>query len=202
MRIDSLSTDSGRTLIEVLIVGLVMSIVVGLTASLFAAGTRTFSRETTSVSLHVDLAAAKNVVLDDLSIAGYRPDGFIAGPFVPITATGGEIDQIAFVGDVDSDGASERICYSVDTRRLVRTVQSALLLCGVGQAETLAEDVESFNVVFYDAGRNLMDDTAVLLNPEDVRYVQVILGVSAVAKGGTITKTISGEVALRNWVDS
>ena len=134
--------QAGATVIEHLIVIVIMTIVLAASTSLFAFGTRTFSRETVTVTLQEDMVGAKNIILDELSIAGFRPTELVAnGPFPPIGATtilssadvidvvnpGGSsslttFDDLDFRADVDSDQDTDRICYRLVSGQLRRRV--------------------------------------------------------------------------------
>lgn len=201
---------SGYTLVETLVVTGILATIVALTAGFIAAGTRVFSRETRAVELQGDLAGSVGVLLDDLSIAGYGVAS-TSNPFVDVVVTGG-LDSVEFQGDVDSDGAADRICYSVSSGALVRSVQPAASACGANTPQTLASNVQSFNLTFLGqtaangTTRATLAETEIetagkrcaSAPPSGPCYVQVQLTAQASAKGGNVTKTITGESAVRN----
>lgn len=188
--------ENGFGLIELLVVMLILGIVTAMTSSLFAQGTRTFSRETTAVDLHSDVAAAKNIFLDDVSVAGFRPDGAPADPnFGAVTAAGTTLDGIEILADIDSDGDTDRICYRVTGATLERHVQDAAGACPANDWTTLAENVTRFNATFLDADHATVLDDA---SAPGAFYVQVEITLGTQAKGGPVTRTIFGEVAIRN----
>jgi len=197
-------SERGSSLIESLVVVVILSTILAMTTSVFSFTTRVFSRETVGVGLQGDVAAAANVVLDDLSIAGYRPEDLLAaGPFAAaptdsIRVTLGTSDQIDFFGDVDPGQAgTERICYAVVGGRLERSIQPRSGACGTGLVETLAERVTSFDLAFLDSNHAALTTETPIENGL-ARYVQVTLAVEDEVKGGRVTKRAVGETAIRN----
>ncbi len=90
---------TGFTLIELLVVMVIIIVVFATATRLMMASTAVFTRESANVKIGQDLAAAKNIFLDDLSIAGY-----LATPsttFESVT-TGSNSDAVTFRGDIDS----------------------------------------------------------------------------------------------------
>ena len=65
------SGHAGVSLIELLVALVILSIVSATLFTIFAAGTQSFSYGTKAANLQTGLAGALNVVLDDLSVAGY-----------------------------------------------------------------------------------------------------------------------------------
>jgi prepilin-type N-terminal cleavage/methylation domain-containing protein len=192
--------EDGFTLIELLCAITILGVVLGLTASLFAATTRVFARETLAVELQGDLAGAKNVLLEDLSIAGYSPNpgSLVDDPsdiFTSVTIDG-NADAVAFLGDIDSDGATEVICYRRSGAFLERVIQDPGTASNWTNAARLADDVESFDLTFLRADRSLITDPASIEGGE-ARVVRVELALGAV-RGTKISRTIVGEVAIRN----
>ena len=202
-----LPSESGFTLVESLVVLVILRGVLAIATSILASGTVTFSRATTLVELREDLAGAKNVVLDDLSIAGYRPDDLVAaGPFVPspvdsfqAVGLGTNLDSVAFWGDVDSNGTTDRVCYDVVAGVLRRSIQAKADACGTVPWDTLATEVQALDLTFLPADRTAAALTQAQVLAGEARYVQVEITIELPAKGGAVTKALRGETAIRNW---
>jgi prepilin-type N-terminal cleavage/methylation domain-containing protein len=195
----------GFTLIELLAVLIVIGVVFATATRLMMASTVHYARENTTVRVAQDLAAAKNIFDDDMSIAGYTATP--STTFESVT-TQTSSDAVTFLGDVDSSGGSfpDRICYQLSGGRLQRKVvlggASAPAACGTTGFETLVDDVSVFTLTFLDTTRTtipasnvagILDGTA---NP---RYVDLQLTINRSVGAATISKTVSGEVALRNY---
>ena len=210
----------GATVIEHLVVIVILTIVLAASTSLFSFGTRTFSRETVAVTLQEDMVGAKNMILDELSIAGYRPTELVAnGPFPAIGATtilssadvidvvnpGGSsglttFDDLDFRADVDSDQDTDRICYRLVSGQLRRRViEDPALDCSTGTEELLLQNVTGFAVQILDASRNVLTKEDVEDGTPSGRFAQVTLTVQSAVKGGTVRRTARGETAIRNW---
>ena len=87
---------SGFTLPELLVTMAVFTIIMGIAGGLFANGARVFSREASAVAHQNDLAAAKNILLDDLSIAGFGVTPAGTNPIVAIDTSTDDTDSITF----------------------------------------------------------------------------------------------------------
>ena len=215
----TLRQQSGVTLIENLVTTLVLMVVLALASSLFAFGTRVFSRETTSVALQADLAGAKNMLLDDLSIAGYRPTELLAnGPYPPSGSTtvlptsdiidvvnpGGSasltvFDDLDFLGDVDSNEDTDRVCYRLASGELRRrVVDDPTLACSSGTEELLLSNVAALNVQILDATRAVLTKAQVEAGSPAPRFAQVTVAVQNNVKGGSVWREARGETAIRN----
>lgn len=212
-----MSRSRGFMLVESLVGMFVFAVVLALSTSLFAFGTRVFSRETSGATLQQDLIGAKNLLLDDLSIAGYRPDDLVAsaaGAFTVLdsadvfdeVALGSSLDSLDFRGDVDSDGSTNRICYRVlggSLRRALKSDDSTL--CSTvwsdpsdDEEEVLLTGVQTFDLAFLDSSRAMVAEADVEDGGPRSRYVQVTLTVQGNVKGGSVSRTARGETAIRN----
>lgn len=164
-RLDS----SGFSLPELLVTIVVFGVVLVITGSLFGTGIRVFSRETTAVTQQNDLAAAKSILLDDLSIAGFQVAGG-TNPFLAVN-TAGALDSIEFLGDSNSDfedatpGVIEKICYDVSGGVLRRSEQPSTGACGSGPNgwQALASDVIEFNLFLFNSVRAPITDANAML---------------------------------------
>ena len=191
-------------MIELLVVLVIFTVVCATATRLMMASTVVFTRESANLRIAQDLAAAKNIFLDDMSIAGY-----LATPsttFESVT-TGTNSDAVTFLGDIDSSGGlPDRICYRLSGSSLQRQVvlggASAPGACGNGSYETLVDNVTRFSVTFLDTTRAAISSANVanILNgTANERYVQLTLTINSQTNGITAPKTIQGEVALRNY---
>jgi prepilin-type N-terminal cleavage/methylation domain-containing protein len=203
-RPDPRRATRGFTLVELLAVIAISVVVFATSTRLMMASTRVFARETANVRIAQDLAAAKNIFLDDMSIAGYAGNGAKLAAnavFVSVT-TQTASDAVTFEGDVNSDGATERMCYQISGGSLVRKVVATGTACGTTGFETLVDNVNTFTLTFLDSTRtvipsanagNIVNGTAI------PHYVRLNLTLNPDTPGITAAKTIQGEVALRNW---
>lgn len=196
--------DGGFTLTELLVVTVILAGVIATTTKLMMASTLAFARENATVKVQQDLAAAKNIFLDDLSIAGYKATP--ATTFESVT-TQSAADAVTFRGDVDSSGGAhaDRICYRLSGGALERKVvlggASSPAACGTSGFETLVDGVSVFTLTFKNGSRATIpssNTSGILDGSANARYVQLLLTIDQTVGGATISKTINGEVALRN----
>ena len=197
--------SSGFTLIELLVVTIITAAVLATATKLMMASTLTFARENATVQNQQDLAAAQNVFFDDMSIAG-----FTATPsttFESVT-TGTSSDTVTFRGDVDSSGGAfpDRICYQLSSGALQRKVvlggASAPAACGTSGFETVIDNVGVFTLTFLDSSRAVISSSnvsGILDGTANTRYVELLMATNRAVGSTTISKTIDGEFALRNY---
>jgi prepilin-type N-terminal cleavage/methylation domain-containing protein len=205
MRIRRGKACGGFTLIELLAALIVMGVVFATATRLMMASTLHYARENTTVRVEADLAAAKNIFDDDMSIAGYTATP--STTFESVT-TQTSSDAVTFLGDVDSSGGSfpDRICYQLSGGSLQRKVvlggASAPAACGTGGFEMLVDDVSGFTLTFLDATRTIIPASnvaGILDGTANARYVDLQLTINRSVGSVTISKTVTGEVALRNY---
>ena len=181
----------------------IITVVFAAATRLMMASTVVFTRESANVKMGQDLAAAKNMFLDDMSIAGYTAT--TSTTFESVT-TGSNSDAVTFLGDIDSSGGfADRICYRLSGGSLQRQVVlgggSAPAACSNGDYQTLVDKVSRFSVTFLDNTRAVIPSANVanIVNGSaNERYVQLTLTIDPQTSGITAAKTIQGEVALRN----
>jgi prepilin-type N-terminal cleavage/methylation domain-containing protein len=195
----------GFTLIELLVVTIIIGAVFATATRLMMVSTLTYARESATVKIQQDLAAAKNVFLDDMSIAGYTATP--STTFESVT-TQTSSDAVTFRGDVDSSGGAfaDRICYQLSGGALQRKVElggaSAPAACGSTGFETLVDNVGVFTLTFLDGTRATIPSSSVsgiLDGSANPRYIDLLMTISRTVGSATISKTINGEVALRNY---
>jgi Tfp pilus assembly protein PilW len=204
---------SGFTLIEFLVVTLLLSSVVGVSVALVSATTKVAARETASASVNEGLALGKHLILDDLSNAGYPGTVFNTGSTTPITAlsptfiaatvtTGTTADTVAFEGDVDpSIVGVERVCYQLSgapPAALLRKVTSVGTPCGTTGFESLLTNIQAFTLIFLNSSRTALTASQVTAS-NATRYVDLKITQQVSAGAGSVSKTIYGEVAIRNY---
>ena len=207
--------QSGATLIESLITIVILGIVLATSSSLFAFGTRVVSRESVAVVLQEELVGAKNMLLDDLSIAGYRPDDLIAsaaGPFASLpssdvfdvvnpgaSTTLSVFNDLDFRGDVDSDGDTDRICYRLVSGELRRRIVDDVTAdCSTATEELLLSNVTALEVQLLDANRTVLTKQDVEDGDPKARFAQVTIALQNTVKGGAVSRRARGETAVRN----
>jgi len=198
----------GVSLIEFLVAVVILSIVSATLFTLFAAGTQSFSYGTKTADLQTGEAGALNVVLDDLSVAGYLRTG-PSFAFTSVTLAAGTTSaSITFEGDVNSDGNLDRLTYDVASGVLRRTIDlgtasGTFTSSGTPSTTPLMTNLTStspdpagFQIVFLDATR-----TAITTNFQNARYAQVTLTVrdTTVKSRTSLARSLVGETTLRNF---
>jgi prepilin-type N-terminal cleavage/methylation domain-containing protein len=195
----------GFTLIELLAVLIIIGVVFATATRLMMASTFNYAHESTTVQVEEDLAAAKNIFDDDISIAGYTATPSTTFESVITQTTS---DAVTFRGDIDSSGGSfpDRICYQLSGGSLQRKVvlggASAPAACGTNGFETLVDDVSAFTLTFLDATRTAIpasNAAGILDGTGTPRYVDLQLTINRSLGSVTVSKTVNGEVALRNY---
>ncbi len=189
----------GFTLIEALAVTAILGVVLAMTTSVMSMSSQTFAREKTVVSVQQDLAAAKTIFLDDMAIAGYLKTPTTTFPAGEVTT--GTLSTVSFEGDVDSDGTVDRLCYRVSEGVLQRKkIASGASCSSAGTWESVLGGVTAFTVTFLNSSRATLTDAQVVAGtaPGPAHYADVLLTVQTPAGTSSVTKSIYGEVALRN----
>jgi len=199
---------AGVSLIELLVVLVILSIVSATLFTLFAAGTQTFSYGTKTADLQTGEAGALNVLLDDLSVAGYLRTGPSLA-FTSVTLAAGVTSaSITFEGDVNSDGNLDRLTYYVaggELRRMIDLGTASGTFTSGGTPSTTplmtnltttSPDPAGFQIVFLNASR-----TAITSNFQNARYAQVTLTVrdTTVKSATSLLRSLVGETTLRNF---
>lgn len=123
---------------------------------LIRAELRIRSVEAAVASPQASLAQAHDILLDDVFLAGNSPDGVASreGIFQELRV-GTDADRMAFVADVNGDGASELVRYEVMDGDLIRSVRSRTDDgWGPESRAVLAHDVESLQIRLLDEDRS------------------------------------------------
>jgi prepilin-type N-terminal cleavage/methylation domain-containing protein len=204
----TLLRHAGVSLIELLVVMVILSIVSAALFTIFAAGTQSFSYGTKTANLQTGLAGALNVVLDDLSVAGYLRTGPTFA-FTSVTLAAGTTSaSVTFEGDVNSDGFVDQVTYDVASGVLRRTMDlgtaSGTFTSGGAPSTTplmanltsTSPDPAGFQLTFLDATR-----TVITSNLQNARYAQVTLTVrdTTVKSATSLARSLVGETTLRNF---
>jgi Tfp pilus assembly protein PilW len=199
---------AGVSLIELLVVVVILSMVTATLFTLFAAGTQSFSYGTKTTDLQTGEAGALNVMLDDLSVAGYLRTGPSLA-FTSVTLAAGTTSaSITFEGDVNSDGLVDQLTYDVASGVLRRTMDlgtaSGTFASGGAPSTTplmtnltsTSPDPAGFQIVFLNSAR-----TAITSNFQNARYAQVTLTVrdTTVKSRTPLVRSLVGETTLRNF---
>jgi hypothetical protein len=190
------------------VVVVILSIVSATLFTIFAAGTQSFSYGTKTADLQTGEAGALNVMLDDLSVAGYLRTGPSLA-FTSVTLAAGTTSAaITFEGDVNSDGNLDRLTYDVASGVLRRTLDLGMVsgtFTSAGAPSTTplmtnltstSPDPAGFQIVFFDATR-----AAITSNFQNARYAQVTLSVrdTTVKSRTSLARSLVGETTLRNF---
>jgi prepilin-type N-terminal cleavage/methylation domain-containing protein len=194
---------AGFTLVELLVVTTITVTIFAAATKFIMSSTYVSARETSAVKVAEDLAAAGNIFLDDMSIAGYAGNGAklaTNATFIAVT-TQTASDAVTFEGDIDSNGTTDRICYRVSGGSLQRKIVGTGVACGTTGFETLVDNVNTFTITFLDNSRAVIPSgsaSGILDGTANPRYVQITLSLNPTLP--TLpAKTMKGEVALRNW---
>ena len=196
---ESARDSRGFALVELLAAVAILGVVLAMTTSVMSLTSQTLARETSIVSAQQDIAAAKKVFLDDMSVAGYLTTPTSTFPSGEVTT--GTLSAVGFEGDVDSDGTVDRLCYQVSGGVLQRKkITSGSSCSSTGTWENLAGNVTAFTVTFLNSSRTTLTDAQVIAgtSPGPVHYVDVLLTTQTTIGASTLTRSIYGEVALRN----
>jgi type II secretory pathway component PulJ len=204
-------TTRGFTFAEVM-TSLTTLAVVG--AAIVSVTVNTFSTvgyQTRMLDTQLDVASAMALLRNDLLAAGYVVDGMNEDVFQQVT-TGTTSDNITLVGDVNSDGISERVTYAVADGQLQRT-QDTWDGGGwtVGTALPVANNVTVFTLQFYRSCAFVSApaptpqptpapptlQTAAEVTAGRTSLVKITLTATATYKGKTVSKTLTSEVAER-----
>jgi prepilin-type N-terminal cleavage/methylation domain-containing protein len=188
------STQSGFSLVELLISLLVMSIVIGVTLN----GVNRAQKRNAAESMKLDMTQQAREGLDqivrDLHQAGYPSPTMYASvtsggsnyAFTIGPLTTGAQSAVTFEGDVDGDGSVDVVTYTTapvsgstcpcTIQRTINTKGSPAL-----NTSTLIENVQSFSIVPYDstggvAPGNLPQPT--LAAPNDVSRLDLQLEIT------------------------
>ncbi len=171
-------------------------------ASVFAGSVSSFGTQNRMIDAQVDLASAMALVQDDLRAAGYITDNMNQAIFQQITS-GTTADTIEFVGDVNGDGVSDRITYTLNNGTLLRTqdIWNGVAGWNTSDPQPLAANITKFTVTF-----NLVDPcnatvtqqtAAQVLGTQQTSFMSVSLAGSWTYRGTTMTRTLASDVAER-----
>ena len=199
---------AGVTLIELLVVSAIFALLSSVIFATYVSTTKYFSYATRSASQQADLGGAMNAILEDISDAGWVPDGAVTGlpasalPTLP-SGTGcfSTSDSFTFIGDVAPLGDSNRVTYQVDASndltRSLQTWSGGAWTPGSPQPVAVAANVSCFKVAVEDSIQ-----TPISTNLQNARYVVISLATtdSHVKGGAPLGKQLSGTVALRNFI--
>jgi type II secretory pathway component PulJ len=175
----------------------IMSVVIGTLSS--------FGYQARMMDAQLDVATAMALLQDDLRAAGYFTDNMNQAVFQQLT-TGTTSDSITFVGDVNSDGTSERIRYAVDTNKNLNRTQdtwdSVNLTWVAGTAQPVAANITTFTLKFKlvdpcSAVISQQTATQVLTPPQNTTFITITLSGTGSYKGQTLTRTLYSDVTER-----
>ncbi len=203
-----LRRQRGFTLPELMTSITVFGLVAAAVSSVVVGTLGSVSYQAHVMDAQLDVTSAMALFQDDLRAAGYEPDSINQPVFQQVT-TGTTSDSIQFVGDVNSDGVSERITYAVVNGNLMRTqdVWNGGNGWNTGTAQPVAANVTKFSLTF-----NYVDPcTAVIstqtatqvLNPmplcssQCTSFVSITLTGTGTYKGQTVVRTLTSDVTER-----
>jgi prepilin-type N-terminal cleavage/methylation domain-containing protein len=189
-----LENKSGFTLVELAIVIVIMSIVLGAIYSVFAATNRSTTNNEVIAEVMQNLRTSIDYMEQDIRMAGLdRFDSANAG-IEAATAT-----NLRFTADRNMDGALndniERITYFYDAanNRLRQCLGEGTL----DDWQTLSENVTNFQFSYLDADDNLLAFPIADLN--QIRTVVVSISVEQPSgRSGHVERTINKRILCRN----
>ena len=141
MKTQRLSNEKGITLIELLIVLVMSSVLIGGIYRLFVAQSKAYAIQEQVVEVQQGIRAAMEIVLRDLQTAGFdddrTPGVMVTHPVVP--------EDHAITVRYEYEGAINEVHYWVDeTARLLRQETRS----GVSHTESLLENTEAFDLSY------------------------------------------------------
>jgi prepilin-type N-terminal cleavage/methylation domain-containing protein len=158
--------DCGFTLPELMVGMGVFALVAGAIASVSVGTLNSAGYQARISDAQVDVASAMALVQDDLRLTGYVLDDWqLTGQLVFQQLTSGtSADSITFVGDVNSDGVTERIKYAVTTTSPCPAASSPCLMrtqdnwSSANQAWTAGSpQIAASNITAFTLRFNLVD---------------------------------------------
>ncbi len=124
----------GITLIELIIVIVLLSILVGFVSWVFVVGLRSWS----SGKDRADIRQSSNLALERMVRELSQASSF----------TIAQAGQVKFVADLDDDGTDETVTFSVSNSELISDID--------GTATVLAPDVQAFGLLYRDLNNVIM----------------------------------------------
>jgi prepilin-type N-terminal cleavage/methylation domain-containing protein len=207
--------EGGFTLAELMVGIGVFAVVAGAITSVAISTLNSAGYQARISDAQLDVASAMALAQDDLRAIGYVTDNALTtGQAVVQQLTSGTAaDSITFVADVNSDGVSERITYTVSSTSPCPATSSPCLMrtqdvwSGTTQAWTagtpqiVAANVTRFTLVFsvIDPYTAVISQQSAqnLLSSQSTTFVTVTLSGTATYKGNTVTRTLASDVAVR-----
>jgi prepilin-type N-terminal cleavage/methylation domain-containing protein len=162
----------GFTLIELIIVIVLLSVLVGVAAWTFVAGLRSWNSGIDRANIRQDGSFALEIMVRELSQA----DSF----------TIAQEDNVKFDADIDNDGSNETITYSTSDSELSRKVN--------GTTTVLSPDVDTFLLSYRDLNDTAMTPPITGAEHDDIRVITISLTMDRFDE----TLTLSSSAYARN----
>jgi len=193
----------GFTIAELVTSILVFALVGAAITSVIAGSLNSVSYQARMSDALLDAATAMALTQDDLRAAGYVTDNMNQTIFQQ-AITGTTADSIQFVGDVNSDGISERITYALGSGSLMRTQDTwdaASQSWVTGTAQPVATNVTAFTLKFFRVDpctAVITQQTAAQVTGTGLTtFVSIALTATGTYKGQTVTRSLMSDVAGR-----
>jgi type IV pilus assembly protein PilW len=157
----------GFTLIELMIAMAIGMIVFASVATTFTSQTRAYSAQEQINQMEQNARGALDIMLREIKMAGYKPNGGSVSGVVSYTST-----SLTIQADLNADGSIsmdaahyEQIAYTYDSsnKRIRRQVGNAA-------ADTLAENISAFAFTYYQAS-----GTTLATSAANIRRVKIAI---------------------------
>lgn len=199
-----ISRSSGFSLMELMVVMAIAAIAIGAIYGVFASVQKTSTSNEVVARVMQSLRTAVGVMESDIRMAGLDRFDTAGAGIEAATAT-----LLRFTADRNMDGAIntadvtdgvqeqdlERITYSYDgaNRRLRQCLSE-----GTADAwETVADNVDNFNLQYFDENNNLL--ALPIVDTTIIRAVEVALTIRQTAgRADDVTRTITKQIFCRN----
>lgn len=199
-----ISSQPGFTLVEVMIALFISLFIFMSLYSVYTSQNKAYNNQQGLAEMQQNIRAASNIIIRDLRMAGLDPQGTAGAGFVDSSSAnatwegGTAVDtnstQIAFLADLDNDGAInssassmsdvEKISYRLSGTELQRYCNTTG--CGASHWQTVAENIQDLSFQYLD------EDDNVTTNLKKIRTVVVsILAFSGKTGDAQLAKTFT-----------
>jgi len=177
--------QEGFSFVELLMGISISLILLGAVVTTFTIQQKYYSQEQRTIDMQDSLRASMQMLVNDLLMAGYNPQGIEDVGIVSATAT-----AIQFRADLNGDGdhldPNEDVTYAFDAAegQLTRKATAS------DTAELLADNIQDVSFVYYNADG---DETTTV---EEIRKIKI--QITAQTENGEKTRTLTSDVIPRN----
>jgi hypothetical protein len=178
-------TESGFTFSEALIASMLLGPVLISALLILDAMHGAYGRGERASDLQQSARIGMARLIRELRVAGLDPSGLIPGLPVRSPIQAAEISRIAFVGDVNNDGSTEKIEYRLDVSfspSVLRRQQWSTWAggwSGTNGGQPLAEGITAAEFAYFEAGGSVIPPGELPARIAEVRMVRVVIMAAA-----------------------